>query len=347
MLQQRTSPAETNRKQTMKAIQITEYGAPDVLVLRDVEKPVPKKGEVLIRLSVAGVSFGDTYMRRGYYAPPHTYPTKLPYTPGLDGSGHIEELGEGVEGWKVGDHVTYCLGHHSYAQYVVVPAWKLVKIPSTIGEDIACALMINGMTAYYLTHLLFPLQPGNTCLVHAGAGSVGQMVIQLAKSRGARVITTVGSKEKGEIAKSVGADVVIFYRETDFVKAVREATDGLGVDVAYDSVGLETYRRSMQCLRRRGVCSLYGAASGIPDCVRPMEDLAENGSIFVTRSHLAHYMSTADDISATASDLFKAYETGNLKVALDPRKLDLAQASLAHKYLEARDTTGKIILRVS
>ena len=346
MLQEHQSPVETTPK-TMKAAQILEYGPPDVLVLRDVEKPKPKTGEVLIRLSVAGVSFGDTYMRRGYYAPPHTYPTELPYIGGLDGSGHIEELGNGVKGWTIGDHVTYCLGHHSYAQYVAVPAWKLVKIPNDIGEDVACALMVNGMTAYYLTHQLFPLQPGHTCLIHAGAGSVGQMVIQLAKRLGARVITTVGTRQKGEIAKALGADVVVYYKETDFVKPVRDATDGRGVDVAYDSVGLETYRKSMQCLRRRGVCSLFGAASGIPDCVRPMEDLAENGSIFVTRSHLAHYMSGAEEIRAASSDLFEAYRTGALKVAIDPRKLELAQASLAHRYLEARDTTAKILLRVT
>ncbi|MGH7660975.1 MAG: quinone oxidoreductase family protein [Vulcanimicrobiaceae bacterium] len=299
-----------------------------------------------IKLSVAGVSFGDTYMRRGYYAPPHTYPTKLPYIPGLDGWGQIDAVGAGVNGWKVGDRVTYCLGYHSYAQYVTVQAWKVVKIPDGFDEDVACALMINGLTAYYLTHFLYPLKTGDTCLVHAGAGSVGQMVIQLAKSRGARVITTVGSREKAEIAKNRGADEVVFYREVDFVDAVRRLTDGRGVDVAYDSVGLETYRRSMKCLRVRGVCSLYGAASGIPDCVRPMEDLAENGSIFVTRSHLAHYIRNKDDLDKATSALFSAYKDGKLAVALHQQPLDLAQASEAHRALEARETTGKILLRI-
>ncbi len=330
----------------MKAIQITEYGAPNVLVLRDVEEPKPAAGEVRIKLSTAGVSFGDTYMRRGYYAPPHTYPTKLPYIPGLDGWGHVDAIGPGVEDWKVGDKVTYCLGYHSYAQYVTVQAWKVVKIPDAFDEDIACALMINGLTSYYLTHQLYPLKPGDTCLVHAGAGSVGQMVIQLAKTRGARVITTVGTKEKGEIVNALGADEVVYYREVDFVDAVRKLTDGVGVDVAYDSVGLETYRRSMKTLRKRGVCSLYGAASGIPDCVRPMEDLAENGSIFVTRSHLAHYMTNKNELAEAARALFSAVKNGTLTVALHGRKLDLAEASEAHRALEARETTGKILLRV-
>lgn len=330
----------------MKAVQIQEYGPPSVLVLRDVEEPHPADGEVRIKLSVAGVSFGDTYMRRGYYAPPHTYPTKLPYIPGLDGWGQIDAVGKGVNGWKVGDKVTYCLGYHSYAQYVTVQAWKVVKIPDGFDENVACALMINGLTAYYLTHFLYPLTNGDTCLIHAGAGSVGQMVIQMAKSRGARVITTVGSREKGEIAKKRGADEVVFYREVDFVDAVRKLTDGKGVDVAYDSVGLETYRRSMKCLRVRGVCSLYGAASGIPDCVRPMEDLAENGSIFVTRSHLAHYIRNADDLAKATSVLFSAYKDGKLAVALHPKPLELGEASEAHRALEARETTGKILLRV-
>lgn len=329
----------------MKAIQILEYGSPEVLILRDVDKPEPKENEVLVRLSLAGVSFGDTYTRRGYYAPPHTYATHLPYIPGNDGVGRIEALGSGVNGWKIGDQVTYCLGQRSYAQYVAVPAWKLVKLPEGIPDDVACALMVNGLTAYYLTHRLFALGPSHTCLVHAGAGSVGQMIVQLAKLRGARVITTVGTREKGEIVKRIGADVVVYYRDEDFVDAVRKATGGRGVDVAYDSVGLETYRRSMQCLRIRGVCALYGAASGIPDCVRPMEDLAENGSIFVTRSHLAHYMTNSDDLAEGTSVLFWAYKVGALKVAID-RKLDLAQASVAHAAMEARQTTGKILLRV-
>ena len=238
----------------MKAIQIHEFGAPEVLVLREVDRPRAKPGEIIVKLTHAGVSFGDTYMRRGYYKPPHTYATHLPYIPGIDGVGTIVEVGSGLKGPRLGDTVTYVLGHHSYAQYVAVPAWKVIKVPGNVPGTIACAMMINGMTAYYLSHLLFPLGPQHTCLIHAGAGSVGQMLIQLAHLRGANVITTVGSSAKEEIVRKLGVKHVIRYREVDFVSAVREITDGKGVDVAYDSVGLETYRKSMKCLKPRGVC---------------------------------------------------------------------------------------------
>jgi NADPH:quinone reductase len=330
----------------MEGIQITEFGGPEVLVLREFEMPKPKAGEVLIKLDYAGVSFGDTYMRRGYYKPPHTYATHLPYTPGIDGVGRIVETGAGVSGFSVNDHVTYVLGHHSYAQYVSVPAWKVVRVPREIPPKIACALMINGLTAYYLSHRLFELRPGTTCLIHAGAGSVGQLLIQLAHLRGARVLTTVGSPAKEKVVRDLGVGTVIRYRDIDFVAEVRKETGGEGVDVVYDSVGLETYRRSMKCLRLRGVCALYGAASGVPDCVRPMEDLAENGSIFATRSHLAHYMTTRAEVAKASAELFAAVQSAKLKVAIDARDLSLAQAADAHRSLESRETTGKILLRV-
>jgi NADPH2:quinone reductase len=331
----------------MQGIQMKEFGGPEVLVLREMKKPSPKYGEVLVKLEYAGAGFGDTYMRRGYYKPPHTYETHLPYTPGIDGVGYVAEIGEGVIGFEVGDHVTYSLGHASYAQYVAVPAWKLVRVPIDIPAPRACAMMITGLTAYYLSHLLYPLGPNDRCLIHAGAGSVGQTLIQIAVSKGARVLTTVGSQEKEEIVRKLGASVVIQYRQVDFVEKVREATGGKGVDVVYDSVGLETYRGSMKCLRPRGICALYGAASGIPDCVRPMEDLAENGSIFVTRSHLAHYITNANELQIASSSLFDLYRSGALKMSLDPTTFTLAQAADAHRYLEARATTGKVLLKVT
>lgn len=330
----------------MRAIQMNEFGGPEVLALRELERPRPKPGEVLIKLDFAGVSFADTYMRRGYYKPPHTYATRLPFTPGVDGVGRITEVGEGVSGFGLGDQITYVLGHCSYAQYVAVPSWKVVRVPDDVPAPVACALMVNGLTAYYLSHLLFPLHPGQSCLIHAGAGSVGQLLIQLARLRGARVITTVGSREKERIVRELGVDAAILYREVDFVAAVREATGGQGVDVAYDSVGLDTYRNSMKCLKRRGVCALFGAASGVPDCVRPMEDLAENGSIFVTRSHLAHYMTDGDEIAKASAAVFAAYGSGNLKTAIDPTKYTLAQADEAHRAIESRASTGKILLQV-
>ena len=331
---------------TMQAIQMLEFGAPEVLVLRETQRPEPGPGEVLVRLSHSGASFGDTYMRRGYYAPPHTYATHLPYIPGIDGYGEVAALGSGVTGWQVGETVAYCLGHHSYAQYAKVPAWKLVRAPRNMPPDTAVALMISGLTAHYLTHTLFPLKDGDWALLHAAAGSVGQMMLQMAKRRGARVIATVGTPEKAEIVRGLGADHVVLYREEDFLPRVKEITAGRGVDVAYDSVGLETYRRSMRALRVRGVCALYGAASGIPDCVRPMEDLAENGSIFVTRSHLAHYMRNAEEIGAAARDLFDYWQDG-MDVAVDrSRDWQLADAAAVHAALENRETTGKIVMRV-
>ncbi len=330
----------------MQAIQMNEFGGPEVLVLRELERPRPRAGEVLIKLDYAGVSFADTYMRRGYYKPPHTYATRLPFTPGVDGVGRIAEIGAGVSGFSEGDQVSYVLGQNGYAQYVAVPSWKVVRVPPDVPAPVACALMVNGLTAYYLSHLLFPLRPGHTCLIHAGAGSVGQLLVQLARLRGARVITTVGSPEKEKIVRELGVDAAIRYREVDFVAAVREATGGQGVDVAYDSVGLDTYRNSMKCLKRRGVCALYGAASGVPDCVRPMEDLAENGSIFVTRSHLAHYMTDGDEIAKASAAVFAAYSSGNLKTTIDPARFTLAQAAEAHRAIESRASAGKILLQV-
>ncbi len=330
----------------MQAVQISEFGSPQVLQVRDVGMPKAQVGELLIKLDYAGVSFADIYMRKGYYKPPHTYATKLPFTPGVDGVGHVAEVGTGVSGFAAGDHVTYALGHASYAQYVAVPAWKVVRVPGDIPPTAACALMVNGLTAYYLSHKLFALQPGHTCLIHAGAGAVGQLLIQLAQLRGAKVITTVGSAQKERIVRELGVDTAIRYRETDFVLAVRAATDGAGVDVVYDSVGLDTYRGSMKCLKRRGVCALYGAASGVPECVRPMEDLAENGSIFVTRSHLAHYMTNREEIGAASNALFAARRAGRLQVRLDPSRFTLAQAAEAHRAVEARASIGKVLLQV-
>ncbi len=330
----------------MKAIQITEYGGPDVLVLREVPRPQPGANEVLVRLDYVGAGFGDTYMRKGYYRPPHTYATHLPFIPGIDGVGEVVALGEGVTDISIGERVTYALGHHSYAEYAAVPAWKIVKVPADVNSQVACALMITGLTAYYLSHLLYPLGTGSTCLVHAGAGSVGQILIQLAHSLGAQVWTTVGSVQKKAVVEALGVRSAILYQEENFVERVRDETGGRGVDVVYDSVGLETYRRSMQCLRPRGVCALYGAASGIPECVRPMQDLAENGSIFVTRSHLAHYITRREELEKASSSLFELYRNRKVRVELNHRQFALSQAADAHRALEARETTGKILLKV-
>jgi NADPH2:quinone reductase len=332
----------------MRAVQIQNYGPAENLKIAEVAIPNPGRGEVRIRLDLAGVSFGDVYMRKGYYKAPHTYGTVLPYIPGIDGHGRIDACGEDVSGFKDGDRVTYSLGFHSYAEYVVVPAWKVVKVPDIIPADVAVTCMVNGQTAYYLTNVLFPLEPRHTCLVHAGAGSVGQIVIQLAKMRGARVLTTVGSPEKAKIVQRLGADVAILYRDVDFRGAVLEATKGKGVDVVYDSVGASTIKNSLKSLRPRGMGVLYGAASGPvegPTAIEPMADLGENGSVFLTRPILAHYMTNALEIDRCAQTLFGAYATGRLEVAID-RTFDLANAAKAHEALENRSSNGKLLLRV-
>jgi NADPH:quinone reductase len=333
---------------TMRAVQIQAYGPPEGLKIAEVPIPTPQAGEVLIKLDLAGISFGDVYQRWGYYKPPHPYATALPYVPGIDGYGRIDACGEGVSGFEKGDRVTYCLGFHSYAEYVIVPAWKVVKVPDIIPANVAVTCMVNGQTAYYLTNVLFPLEPHHTCLVHAGAGSVGQLVIQLAKMRGARVLTTVGSPDKERIVKRLGADVTILYREVDFREAVFNATKGKGVDVVYDSVGASTIKKSLKSLRPRGMCVLYGAASGAVEgssAIEPMADLGENGSVFLTRPILAHYMTTAFDIERCASALFGAYAIGKLEISID-RTFELADAAKAHEALESRSSTGKLLLRV-
>ena len=332
----------------MRAIQIEEYGSSDVLKLAAVDVPTPGPGEVRVKLDLAGVSYGDVYMRKGYYKAPHTYATTLPYIPGIDGHGVVDLCGPDVSDFRGGDRVSYCLGFHSYAEFAVVPAWKVVKVPNSIPADVAVTCMVNGQTAYYLTNILFALEPEHTCLIHAGAGSVGQIMVQLAKKRGATVLTTVGSAKKAEIAERLGADVVIKYRDVDFQKAVMEVTDGNGVDVVYDSVGAATIKESLACLRRRGLCVLYGAASGPVEGdagIAPMPDLAENGSVFLTRPNLAHYMTNAFEVQRCAQTLFGEYSIDALELAID-RTFDLADAATAHEALETRSTTGKLLLRI-
>jgi NADPH2:quinone reductase len=315
----------------MQAIRVQDYGGPDQLRLGDVPAPEPKSGEVLVKLSYAGVNFIDVYMRSGVFKRSDTYAQTPPMVIGMEGAGQVAELGEGVTDFTVGDTVAYCIELGSYAEYAVVPAWKLVKVPQSIPLDIATALQLQGSTAHYLSHSLFPLAPGHTCLIHAGAGGLAQLLIQLAKIRGAEVFATVGSPEKAKIAKQRGADHVILYREVDFAGAVLEATGGKGVNVVYDSVGKDTISGSIRCCARRGVVSNNGNASGPIGALDPLE-LAEAGSIFFTRPHLADYMTDAEQRRERASDLFTHYRAGRLKIAID-RVLPLADARTAHETI--------------
>ncbi len=318
----------------MKAIAVTEFGGPEKLALLDLPSPQPAAGEALVKLEYAGVNFIDVYMRSGHYARSQTYKTPLPMVIGMEGIGTVES----------GQRVAYCITRGSYAEVAAVPEWKLVKVPDDVPSPIAVTLMLQGLTAHYLSHSAFPLEKGHTCLVHAAAGGVGQLLVQCAKLRGATVIATVGSAEKAQIAKARGADHVILYRETDFREEVMRITGGRGVDVVYDAIGKDTIARSIRSLKRRGVCINYGGASGLVQSIEPLE-LGEAGSVFFTRPHLADYIATADELGGRAADLFAAWRTGTLVVTVD-REYPLAEAGAAHRYLEAGKTKGKLLLRI-
>ena len=297
-----------------------------------------------MRLDYAGVNFIDIYMRSGFYARSQTYQTPLPMVIGMEGGGVVAALGAGVTGIEIGDRVAYCIVRGAYAEYAAVPAWKLVKVPAEVPLPVATSLMLQGLTAHYLTHSAYPLSADHTCLVHAAAGGVGQLLVQLAKSRGAKVIATVGSVEKAAIAGALGADHVILYREIDFREEVMILTDGHGVDVVYDAIGKDTIARSIRSLRRRGLCINYGGASGLVQSIEPLE-LGEAGSVFFTRPHLADYIASAEELWGRANDLFSAWRSGRITVNVD-RELPLAAAGDAHRYLEGRNTKGKLLLRI-
>ncbi|HVC11684.1 MAG TPA: quinone oxidoreductase [Burkholderiales bacterium] len=328
----------------MRAVVVDRFGGPDELTLREAPVPAPGKGEVLVRVAVAGVNYIDVYMRNGSYAKSHTYQTPLPMTIGMEGGGTVAALGEGVQGFAPGERVAYCLARGSYAEYAVVPAWRLVNVPAGVPLEQATALMLQGLTAHYLSHSAFALGPGRSCLVHAAAGGVGQLLVQLAKACGATVLGTVGNADKAQIARARGCDHVILYRESDFREEVMRITGGKGVDVVYDSVGKDTIDRSLRSLKRRGLCVMYGASSGQVAGIAPL-DLAEAGSVFFTRPHLADYTADAGEIDARAQALFALYASGKLAVALHD-VLDLGAAAEAHRILESRGTRGKLLLRV-
>lgn len=328
----------------MKAIQVNEYGERDQLTLNTIEVPTPGSGEVRVKISFAGINFIDIYMRRGMYANNRAYATTLPLTIGMEGSGTVDALGPDVAGLDVGDRVAYCLSPGSYAEYAIVPAWKLSHIPKSIDLDVACALMLQGGTAHYLSHSLYKLSAVDTCLIHAGSGGVGQLLIQIAKALGATVITTVGSEAKAETARARGADHVILYEQQDFKEEVRQITNGEGVDVVYESVGQATFERSIYSLKHRGTCVLFGASSGPVTSLNP-QILADAGSIFLTRPNLADYMANTDEIVGRTNDLFAMTANGILSIEIS-QTFPLADAADAHAALEGRGTTGKILLDV-
>jgi NADPH2:quinone reductase len=320
----------------MKAIQVRTVGGPEVLEFRDVPDPVPQAGQALVRVHTSGVNFMDVYFREGKYKAP------LPFIPGGEGSGHVEAIGEGVTDVSVGAAVAWLGSVGSYAEKVVVPADRLVKIPAALDLQKAAALMVQGITAYYLSHLTFALKPGHTALVHAAAGGVGLLLTQMAKRAGAVVIATVSTPEKARLAREAGADEVIIYTQSKFDEEVLKITKGNGLDVVYDGVGQSTFEQSLKCLRRRGLLALYGAASGpVPpfDLLR----LSTMGSLFITRPISLDYVKTRDELTSVTGSVFSMFTSGQLNVPIS-RVYPLEDAAQSHRDLESRKTTGKLLL---
>jgi NADPH2:quinone reductase len=320
----------------MKAIQIYSTGGPEVLQSAELPIPQPGPGQVLVRVEAAGVNFIEAYFRRGVYK------AALPFIPGSEAAGTVEELGPGVTGFAAGDAVASTGMIGSYAEYALVPAAQLVKIPDGLSMEHAAAAMLQGMTAHYLTRSTFPLKSGDTALVHAGAGGVGLLLTQVAARLGARVITTVSTKAKARLSHEAGASDVILYAHQSFEAEVKRLTGGKGVDVVYDSVGKETFEQSLNCLRPRGMLVLFGASSG-PVPSFDLNQLSVKGSLFLTRPTLWHYIATRAELEWRAGDVLGWAVKGELKFRTE-HTYPLANAAQAHIDMESRKTTGKILL---
>jgi NADPH2:quinone reductase len=320
----------------MKAVRIHAFGGREVLRYEDVAMPEAGDDEVLVKIEAAGVNYIDTYQRSG------AYPVPLPFTLGMEGSGVAAKVGADVTGITPGDRVVYAMQTGAYAQYALVPAGKLTPIPDGISNEIAAAVILQGMTAHYLSHSAYALHEGEIALIHAAAGGTGLLMVQMAKRLGARVIGTTSTAEKARLAQENGADETILYTETDFEAEVKRLTAGAGVDVVYDSVGKTTFEKSLNCLRPRGYMVLYGAASGPVPPIDP-QILNRKGSLFLTRPSLADYAASTQEIQSRAGDLFTWITAGELQVRIDQR-FALQDAAAAHRYIEGRQTKGKILL---
>jgi NADPH2:quinone reductase len=320
----------------MQAIRIHTFGDPGVLRLEDVPLPAPAENQARVKIEAAGVNFADIYNRIGQY------PVQLPAILGSEAAGIVDMVGPGFSDLQPGDRVAYVGEPGAYAQYAVVPAWKLVRLPDELDTRTAAAAMLQGLTAHYLTQSTYPLQSGQTALVHAAAGGVGQLLVQMAKRRGARVIGTVSTDEKAQLAQSLGADEVILNTRDDFEAETRRLTGGKGVDVVYDSVGKTTFEKGLSCLRTRGYMVLFGQSSGAVPPLDP-QVLNAKGSLFLTRPTLAHYLANRDELLQRTGDLFRWITGGELQVRID-RTFPLAAAAEAHRYLEGRQTHGKVLL---
>jgi NADPH2:quinone reductase len=320
----------------MKAVRIHNYGGPEVLTVEEIPVPEPQAGQARVKIEAIGINYIDIYQRTGLY------PLQTPFTLGREAAGTVEAVGPNATEVKVGDRVAYAMEPGAYAEYAVVPAWKLVPVPAKIDSRSAAATMLQGMTAHYLALSTYPLKQGDTALVHAAAGGVGLLLIQIAKMCGARVIGTVSTEAKAQLAREAGADEVILYTQTDFLGEVKKLTDGKGLHVVYDSVGATTFEKSLNCLRPRGCLALFGQSSG-PVPPFDLGRLATMGSLFVTRPTLLHYMSDRSELLGRANELFEWIASGRLKLRID-ESFTLAEVAHAHRLLEGRKTTGKLVL---
>lgn len=314
----------------MKAVFVEQFGGIENLKYGDIPKPSPGPGQALVKIAASGVNYIDIYFRMGLY------PAPLPVVLGSEGAGTVEALGADVTGVAVGDRVAYAMARGSHAEYAVVPAWQLVKIPPAIDFQTAAAAMLQGMTAHYLTHSTYPLKSGDSCLIHAAAGGTGLLLVQMAKMRGARVIATVGSEEKAKLAQGAGADEVIVYSKEDFTAKAK------GMHVVYDSVGKATFMQSLDCLRPRGMMVSFGNASGPVADFSPLI-LSQKGSLFLTRPSLANYAATKEELGWRAGDVLNWIGQGKLKLRIH-KVYPLADAAETQRDLESRKTTGKLLL---
>ncbi len=314
----------------MKAVFVEQFGGAENLKYAELPKPAPTAGQAVVKIAAAGVNYIDIYFRTGLY------PAAPPVVLGSEGAGTVESVGPDVTNVAPGDRVAYAMSRGSYAEYALVPAWQLVKLPPSVDFNTGAAAMLQGMTAHYLVHSTYPLKAGDSCLIHAAAGGMGLLLIQMAKMLGARVVGTVGSDEKAKLAKDAGADEVIVYTKEDFTVKAK------GMNVVYDSVGKSTFLQSLDCLRPRGLMVSYGNASGpVPDF--PPLLLSQKGSLFLTRPSLAHYAATREELSWRASDVLNWIGQGKLKLHIH-KIYALSDAAQAHRDLEGRKTTGKLLL---
>ena len=320
----------------MHTIRVTAPGGPDVLEWVEAEDPTPGPGDLVVDVDAAGLNYIDTYHRSGLY------PMPLPFTPGVEGAGVVAAVGEGVDGFCARRPVAWTGVPGSYAEKAVVPAARALRLPDGVSTERGAAILLQGMTAHFLACSTFPLGPGHRCLVHAGAGGVGLLLIQIAKHRGAEVFTTVGTKEKAELAEGAGADHVILYRDEDFGDAVERIAGPRPLDVVYDGVGADTFDRGLQVLKRRGTMVTFGNASGPVEPVLPLR-LSQAGSLYLTRPTLADYTLTREELEERSGDLFAWIAAGDLDVRIGER-LPLRDARIAHEQIEGRGTTGKVLL---